>query len=175
MWPFKKKTLLPGITKRPDGKVTYELSPDEKEYIAKYLGPGPPTEDELKYWDSPPGTAAPEQMMARMADALWHYAGEQAVRARSSTSESKIKEYLGKASAALMKSEQVFPLPAFTFMLASFSDMTGRKEVAKKLFAEFLRQQRSFEPSPLARDMAKRILDVTEAVNSAESKLVTED
>jgi hypothetical protein len=171
MWPFKKKTLLPGINKGPDGQVSYELSPEEKEYLAKYLGPSPPTEDELKYWHSPVGTVAPEQMMARMADALWHYAGEQAVRARSSTSESKIEEYLRKASAALMKAEQVFPLPAFTFTLASFSDMTGRKEVAKKLFAEFLRQQRSFEPSPLARDMAERILDTTEAVKFAESKL----
>ena len=61
MWPFKKKTLLPGITKRPDGKVTYELSPDEKEYIAKYLGPGPPTEDELKYWHSPPEQQHPNK------------------------------------------------------------------------------------------------------------------
>src|SRR5713226_2380360 len=129
MWPFKKKTMLPGVTKRPDGQVTYELSPEEKEYLAKYLGPSLQTKGELEYWHSPPGTAAPEQMRARMADALWHYAGEQAVRARSSTSFSKIEEYLGKASAALMKAEQVFPLPAFTFTLASFSDMTGRKEV----------------------------------------------
>ncbi len=171
MWPFKKKNLLPGVNKRPGGQVTYELSPAEKEYLAKYLGPSLPTEDELEYWHSQPGTAAPEQMRARMADALWHYAGEQALRARSSTSESKKEEYLGKASAALMKAEQVFPLPAFTFMLASFSDMRGRTEVAKKLFAEFLRMQRSFEPSPLARDMAGRILDVTEAVKFAESKL----
>ena len=176
MWPFRKRTLLPGVQKKGDGSIFYQFSGEEKEHLRKALGTGAPTEEELGYWQSPAGTAIPERMKATLADALWHYAGQQAVRARSATSEGKMEEYLGKATAAVMKAIHFYPLPGFFFDLACFSDMreilTGRTEqVTKRLFAEFLRQQQSFQPSELATEMIQRNWDMREAIRFAESKL----
>lgn len=165
MWPFKKKSELPGVEQHPSGEVSFTLTDEEQAEVSSFFRAMESGQDEE-------GTLYihPEAHKAMTALALIGYAKQQVMLSGTGVDGVGKDHCNRKALAAAMKAYSFHSVPIYMFDMGCIFDMLGKKTSAAEAFRSFLESQKIFKPSDVDR-IALRERDVAEAIRHARTEL----
>lgn len=145
MWPFSKKARFPGVIEHSDGTIAFSLSEDEAEAADRGLSN---FRDVLLHPDY-----AEKVRDGWTAVALSHYAQNLVALHCNPSTEAEykknrvsIEQELRKAVAAVWKAYGLSQLPIYLYHRARYLKLLGMTADSQRLFALFLRRQRTFSP-----------------------------
>jgi hypothetical protein len=169
MWPFRKKTKLPGFNKDHYGNWIFELTDEERREVQSIF-------DMLK---DPEGTwcvkkeAADDIQQGMAALGLSFYAIGQILQSKLDIYKEREEEFVNKAIASTMKAYSFCPLPIYMYDIACFMEMNGRISEARSVFGSFLELQSKFKPSQIQEIISNvQRRDIDEAIKYAKEKVV---
>ncbi len=164
MWPFSKKSKLPGIERHQDGRVSFTLTDEEEAEVNRFFRM-------LKdsYQETEQGTwyIHPDAHKAMTAWALIGYAQSQVTLAELADKRIVDRDLcFRKALAAASKAYSLHSLPIYLFDMGCIFEMLADTASAQDAFRSFLESQRKFKPSDVDRiTLGKR--DVDAAIREA--------
>lgn len=168
MWPFNRKTNLPGIVKSGRLGWKFRLTDDEICEIQK-------VQDELKSIDGEfeaKEELAEEFERGLAALGLWRYAADQTIKSDCSPGDRKGIEFIDRAFASITKAYSLFPLPIYLYDLAYFLEITGKSDQARVAYENFLSSQADFQPNRVqAVILCLHEIDIDSAILDAKEKL----
>lgn len=168
MWPFKKRSKLPGVEQQPNGQVSFTLTAEEQAEVDSFFRmmkeSSQKTEQGMCY-------IHPKAHKAMTAWALISYAQSQVTLAEMADKGVFDKDFcFRKALAAATKAYSLHSLPIYMFDMGCIFEMLGDSASARDAFRSFLESQRKFKPSDVDRiTLGQR--DVEAAVREAHDRL----
>jgi hypothetical protein len=168
MWPFKKRSMLPGVDQQPNGQISFTLTDEEQAEVDSFFRMMKESSEETKQ-----GTLYihPDAHRAMTAWALIGYAQHQVTLAEMAEKADVDKALcFRKALAAATKAYSLHSLPIYMFDMGCIFEMLGETASAKAAFRSFLEAQQKFKPSDVDRiTLGQR--DVEAAVEEALDRL----
>jgi hypothetical protein len=168
MWPFKKRSKLPGVEQYPNGQISFTLTDEEQAEINRFFRMMQESNQETEQ-----GTLYihPEAHKAMTAWALIGYAQSQVTLAEMAEKGVVDNDSCyRKALAAATKAYSLHPLPIYMFDMGCIFEMLGDTASALGAFRSFLESQRRFTPSDVDRITLKQ-RDIEAAVREALDRL----
>ena len=81
------------------------------------------------------------------------------------------QKLLEKAIAAITKAYSIYQLPIYLYDFACLMEITGKVNVARKMFKDFLNKQLEFKPNKVDKLLLNQ-RDIDEAVKDAKAKAI---
>lgn len=168
MWPFNKRTSLPGYSRDMKGSLVFELTDEEKQEVQK----------QFDLFKRPGGEfivkkeIAEELQRGTIAQGLFNYAKDQIMLSGFDSKKNEKNEIINKAISSISKAFSFCPLPIYMYDLACFMEMNEKYTEAKGVFRNFLELQKKFVPTEIQRillDSQSRNID--SAINHAEQQI----
>ena len=163
MAPFRKKHDLPGFRKDKEGNFVFDLTEEEQQEV----------EDTFKgfegYKFNP--AVADDIKKGTTAFALSNYATAQVRMSEIESQKEKREKLLEKAIAAIAKAYSIYQLPIYLYDFACLMEMTGKANLARNMFKDFLNKQLEFKPNKVDELLLKQ-RDIDEAVKDAKAKAI---
>lgn len=172
MWPFPKKSKLPGVEQHSNGQISFTFTDEEEAEVNRFsqMMKGASQETEQGTW-----YIHPDAHKAMTAWALIGYAQSQVTLAEMAD-KGVVDEDLcfRKALAAATKAYSLHSLPIYMFDMGCIFEMLGNTASARGAFRSFLESQRTFKPSDVDR-ITLQHRDVEAAVREALDRLHTDE
>lgn len=168
MWPFSRKTNLPGIKRDNRGNLTFELTEEEKQEVQKAFDVFKRPDGEFMVKQE----VADEIQRGITSQGLFFYAKNQIIQSEFDSNKDKKEEFIKKAIASISKAYSFYSLPIYMYDLACFMEMNGKNNKAKKVFKKFLELQRKFKPSRIQKIfLSTQLRDIDKVIRDAERKI----
>jgi hypothetical protein len=168
VWPFPKKSNLPGVEQHSNGQISFTLTDEEEAEVNRFfqMMKGASQEAEQGTW-----YIHPDAHKAMTAWALIGYAQSQVTLAEMADKGVVDKDLcFRKALAAASKAYSLHSLPIYLFDMGCIFEMLADTASAQGAFRSFLESQRKFKASDVDR-ITLRHRDVEAAVSEALGRL----
>jgi hypothetical protein len=168
MWPFSRKSKLPGVEQHLNGQISFTLTDDEEAEVNRFFRM---MKDSSQETEEGAWYIHPDAHKAMTAWALIGYAQKQ-VSLAEVADEGVVdrSSCFRKALAAATKAYSLHSLPIYMFDMGCIFEMLGDTTSAQGAFRSFLESQRKFVASDVDRiTLAQR--DVEAAVSEAHNRL----
>jgi hypothetical protein len=168
VWPFDKKSRLPGIEQHADGRVSFTFTDEEEAEVSNLFRM---LKDSDRYTERDICYIHPDAEKAMTAWALVSYAQSQVILAEMADKGVVDRDLcFRKALAAAGKAYSLHSLPIYMFDMGCIFEMLGDTVSAQDAFRSFLESQRNFKPSGVD-NIALRQRDIEAAVREARERI----